>query len=82
MRALAYERTVLLVTPWLHSNSNTHFYNMQTKELKSAIANGATLCSLYGNDAAVIKAQQERYVKLVDEFIATYGDKDVTAFSS
>lgn len=55
---------------------------MQTKELKSAIANGTTLRSLYGNDDAVIKAQQERYVKLVDEFIATYGDKDVTAFSS
>ena len=55
---------------------------MQTKELKGAIAQGVALRGLYGDDAAVIKAQQERYVNLVDEFVATFGDKDVTAFSS
>ena len=55
---------------------------MQVKELKGAIAKGATLRNLYGDDANVLKAQQERYVKLVDEFVSTYGDKDLTVFSS
>ncbi len=55
---------------------------MQTKGLKGAIAQGVALRALYGGDSAVIAAQQERYVKLVDEFVAAYGDKDITAFSS
>lgn len=55
---------------------------MQTNSLKGAIAKGDTLRTLYGSDAAVIKTQKERYTKLVDEFVATYGDKDLTVFSS
>lgn len=55
---------------------------MQTNSLKGAIAKGDTLRTLYGSDAAVIETQKERYTKLVDEFVATYGDKDLTVFSS
>ncbi len=55
---------------------------MQTNSLKGAIAKGDTLRTLYGSDAAVIDTQKERYTKLVDEFVATYGDKDLTVFSS
>lgn len=55
---------------------------MQTNSLKGAIAMGDTLRTLYGSDAAVIETQKERYTKLVDEFVATYGDKDLTVFSS
>ncbi len=55
---------------------------MQTNSLKGAIAEGDTLRTLYGSDAAVIDTQKERYTKLVDEFVATYGDKDLTVFSS
>lgn len=55
---------------------------MQISELKGAIAQGDTLRSLYGSDAKIIEAQKERYASLADEFVKTYGDKDLTVFSS
>ncbi len=63
-------------------NSYSYKQKMQTNSLKGAIAKGDTLRTLYGSDAAVIETQKERYTKLVDEFVATYGDKDLTVFSS
>lgn len=55
---------------------------MLINELKSAIDNGATLRSLYGTDEAVINQQKMRYAALADEFVKTYGNKDLTVFSS
>lgn len=55
---------------------------MLINELKSAIDNGATLRSLYGTDEAVINQQKTRYAALADEFVKTYGNKDLTVFSS
>lgn len=55
---------------------------MLINELKSAIDNGATLRSLYGTDEAVINQQKIRYAALADEFVKTYGNKDLTVFSS
>lgn len=55
---------------------------MLINELKSAIDNGATLRSLYGTDEAVINQQKIRYAALTDEFVKTYGNKDLTVFSS
>ena len=55
---------------------------MHINELKSAIDNGATLRSLYGTDEAVINQQKIRYAALADEFVKTYGNKDLTVFSS
>lgn len=37
---------------------------------------------LYGNDAAVLKAQAERYAALMEEFKRIYGTSDVSLFSS
>ena len=55
---------------------------MLINELKSAIDNGATLRSLYGTDEAVINQQKIRYAALADEFVKTYGNKDLTVFNS
>lgn len=55
---------------------------MLINELKSAIDNGATLRSLYGTDEAVINQQKIRYAALADVFVKTYGNKDLTVFSS
>ncbi len=55
---------------------------MQIKELKDAIAKGDALRSLYGADASVIDTQKQRYAKLADEFVNSYGDKELSVFSS
>lgn len=55
---------------------------MQIKELKDAIAKGDALRSLYGTDTSVIDTQKQRYAKLADEFVNTYGDKELSVFSS
>lgn len=55
---------------------------MQIKELKDAIAKGDALRSLYGADTSVIDTQKQRYAKLADEFVNSYGDKELSVFSS
>lgn len=55
---------------------------MHIKDLKGAIAQGDTLRSLYGGEASVIESQKERYANLADEFVAAFGEKDLTVFSS
>lgn len=55
---------------------------MHIKDLKGAIAQGDTLRSLYGSDASVIESQKGRYASLADEFVASFGEKDLTVFSS
>lgn len=37
---------------------------------------------LYGKDAAVLKAQADRYTQYMEQYSATYGSDDVTLFSS
>ena len=55
---------------------------MQIKELKDAIAKGDALRSLYGADTSVIDTQKQLYAKLADEFVNSYGDKELSVFSS
>ena len=55
---------------------------MQIKELKDAIAKGDALRSLYGADTSVIDTQKQRYAKLADEFVNSYGDKELSVFRS
>lgn len=55
---------------------------MQIKELKDAIAKGDALRSLYGADTSVIDTQKQRYAKLADEFVNSFGDKELSVFSS
>ncbi|WP_167606229.1 galactokinase [Maribellus sediminis] len=44
--------------------------------------NNPVFQELYGTDAAVLKAQAERYADLMDEFESTYANSDVSLFSS
>ena len=55
---------------------------MQAAGLKGALASGDALRHLYGDDAVVLEAQKERYSKTIDAFVATYGDKELSVFSS
>lgn len=55
---------------------------MQIKELKDAIAKGDALRSFYGAHTSVIDTQKQRYAKLADEFVNSYGDKELSVFSS
>ncbi len=55
---------------------------MQAAGLKGALASGDALRHLYGDDAVVLEAQKERYSKTIDAFVASYGDKELSVFSS
>ena len=50
---------------------------MQVKELKGAIAKGATLRNLYGDDANVLKAQQERYEGMPERYFSAPGRTEI-----
>ncbi len=55
---------------------------MQAAGLKGALASGDALRHLYGDDAVVLEAQKERYSETIDAFVASYGDKELSVFSS
>lgn len=55
---------------------------MQAAGLKGALASGDALRHLYGDDAVALEAQKERYSRTIDTFVASYGDKELSVFSS